>query len=82
MGAKLIRNGHTDLVNYRMGFFYEALVELADHISETRRYNALSHRLSKLEGDDFEKMMSEGQESKPTPVVDHEAQIRKMKGLN
>ena len=64
-----------------MGFFYTALEELNDHNSETIRYNALAHRFSKLENNDFDKFMSEGDTDKPKkPVkVDHLAQMQMAK---
>lgn len=80
----MIRFGHQQVNDYRMSFFKIALEEFNDYISENIRYNALSHRLSKLEQDDFDKFMNEGLEneveSEPL-VIDHEANIRQMRGL-
>ena len=78
MGAKLIRNGHLNIRDYRMDFFNTALEELYDSISDTIRYNSLAHRMSKLDGHEFEKMMKEETSDTGTaPLeVDHEAQIR------
>lgn len=78
MGAKLIRNGHVNVATYRMSFFNIAIEELFDSISETIRYNALSHRASNLEGDEFTKFMRDGDKKRDTtPVeIDHEAQMR------
>ncbi len=57
-----------------------ALEELDSHISESIKYNALSHRLSKMDEKDFDKMMKDGEDLAPI-VVDHEAQIREAQRL-
>ena len=76
-----MRNGHSEVLAYRIGFFRTCIDELQDHITETIRYNALSHRLSKLDTDEFDKMMNEDVKEKGLPiVVDHEANIRQMQG--
>ncbi len=67
-----------------MNFFYVCIEELSDYVSETIRYNALSHRLSKLEPQEFDKMMAEPTSQSgdaPKVVVDHEAQMKKAQGL-
>lgn len=63
-----------------MGFFYIALEEIYDNVSEQIRYNSLSHRLSKLENVDFEKFMKDDDEPNTKPkkiVVDHASQMKK-----
>ena len=82
MGAKLLRNGHVNLFDYRINFFYTALEELGDSTQEIIRYNALSHRLSKLENKDFDKFYKADDKPKKAPlVVDHEATMRKLNGV-
>ena len=85
MGAKLLRNGHSDILNYRIGFFNTALEELNDYYSEQIRYNALSHRVSKLDQQDFDKFMREDDDQPNKPkkiVVDHQAQMTKSKRID
>jgi len=64
-----------------MNFFETCLVELNDHVSEELRYNAISHRASKLDVPDFEKFMRDSDGDEKQPIVgDHEANLRKMQG--
>ena len=67
-----------------MNFFKICLDELGEAMSEQIRYNALAHKMSNLEGHDFEKMMQDndqptGKKREPI-VVDHEAQMKQAKG--
>ncbi len=63
-----------------MDFVLIALEEIADYIEEKIRYNALSHRLSKLEEKEFTEFMKEIEPKKngksETVEVDHLAQIK------
>ena len=60
------------------------LEELEDSISENIRYNAISHRMSKVDTNDFQKfldeMKSDTEKAQPI-VVDHEAQIKMAQGM-
>lgn len=80
MGATLIRNGHRDVLQYRMNFVEICLEEMGDAISDAIRYNALAHRLSKLDDNAFQKVtqpVTSGGKKAPI-VVDHEAQMREL----
>ncbi len=59
-----------------MDFVLIALEELADNIEEKLRYNALSHRLSKLEPDDFNTFMQEKDSKSTNTEIDHLAQMK------
>jgi len=75
----LLRNGHTNLLKYRINFFYISLEEISDSIEDIIRYNSLAHRVSKLDPSDYEKFMNTSandKTSKKTVTVDHEAQMK------
>lgn len=64
-------------MSYRIGFVDIALEEINDSLSDTIRYNAISHKGSKLEGKEFTDFVKDETEelNKPPMVVDHEAQM-------
>ena len=65
-----------------MTFINTALEEIFDANQEELRYNALSHRASKLEEKDFSDFMKEGEPKsgkQPVLEVDHEAQMKQFK---
>jgi hypothetical protein len=67
-----------------MSFFKICLEELFDHVSDNIRYNAISHRASKMEAQDFEKFMADYDSDRGSdkPIeIDHEAQIKMAQGL-
>ena len=83
MICKLIRNNHLNVLDYRMNFFQTALSELHDFTDEDIKLKSLSHRLSRLENDEYAKMMKveDKKVKKEKLVIDHEAQMRKAQGL-
>jgi len=65
-----------------MNFIEICLEEIGDTLSDQIRYNAIAHRMSKLEGAEFEKMVRDDQPTgtREPIVVDHEAQMKQAKG--
>jgi ABC-type uncharacterized transport system permease subunit len=71
----LIRNGHTNVMSYRVNFFITCLEELVDSQEELIKFNSMAHRISRLEQQDYDKIFKD----KPKiDEIDHEAQIKQM----
>ena len=63
-------------MKYRIGFVEICVEEINSFISAKIRYNAIAHRASKLDTQEFESFVSGDTKEK---VIDHEAQMRKAK---
>jgi len=61
-----------------MSFVSVVLEELNDEIEAKIKYNAIAHRVSRLENDEFQKYIKENETSKKI-VVDHEEQLKQYK---
>lgn len=88
MTAKLLRSGHTNVRSYRMSFFYLCIEELNDFLHDELKARSLSHRISKLDAQEYAKIMDDkhtrtaSKKGKKKIVVDHEAQLKSSQGLD
>ncbi len=77
----LLRNGHNDIMTYRIGFVNIAIGEIGDYVTELFKSQALAHRVSQADEQDWLSIMKTDDEDKPKKVVvNHEAQMQKAKG--
>ncbi len=68
-------------MEYRVNFFNTCLEELYDSNNETLKANSLSHRLSKLDVNEYNTFMKSGDDIPKKIEVDHEAQMKRSQGL-
>lgn len=80
IGAKLIRNGHIDVLKYRVNFVTTALEEIEDYGFDLIKNNSLAHRISKANDLEYGKIMKLNEPKQKVTNVDHEAQIKQMQG--
>lgn len=73
----LIRNGHRDIMLYRIGFFNLAIEEIGDYLSEHFKTSALAHRVSQAEEKEWNEIMVDKDDEPKTFKVDHSAQMKK-----